>query len=259
MSFWLRNFFLSLETTTGRQGSLGVPSKWIFFLESLGLSALGFYYGDFESCWPPCLSDWVHCGLYHHPQVLGLHQWGAWRLFLRREGAETRRSTFPLSVCSCYGSFSRILAKASNNGRFSHHPRCSKLDLTHRCFADDLLLFCQVDFQSASVIKESLDSFSGVDGKSWQKANFSVLGWMKMLSTMLKTFLASKRKGPCPSSILECPLFPLDSQPEIVGLSLIRFPKKRVESWTSKRLSDAGRLPLIRSVLFSIQGYCLLE
>jgi len=32
-------FFLSLETTTGRQGSLGVPSKWISFLESLGLSA----------------------------------------------------------------------------------------------------------------------------------------------------------------------------------------------------------------------------
>ena len=48
MSFWLRNSF-SLETTTGRQGSLGVLSKWIFFLESLGLSALEFHYGDFES------------------------------------------------------------------------------------------------------------------------------------------------------------------------------------------------------------------
>lgn len=47
---------------------------------------------------------------------------------------------------------------------------------------------------------------------------------MKMLSTMLKTFLASKRKGPCPSSILECPLFPLESQPETVGLSWRRFP-----------------------------------
>ena len=35
--------------------------------------------------------------------------------------------------------FSRILSKASSNGRFSHHPRCTKLDLTHLCFADDLL------------------------------------------------------------------------------------------------------------------------
>lgn len=60
--------------------------------------------------------------------------------------------------------FSRILAKASNNGRFSHHPRCSKLDFTHLCFADGLLLFCQVDLQSASVIKESLDSFSALSG-----------------------------------------------------------------------------------------------
>lgn len=89
-----------------------------------------------------------------------------------------------------------------------------------------------------------------------KKANFSVLGWMKILSTMFKTFLASK-KGPCPSSILECPLFPLDSQPETVGLSLIRLPKERVESWTSKWLSYAGRLKLIRSVLFSIQGFYL--
>lgn len=43
-------------------------------------------------------------------------------------------------------------------------PRCSKLDLTHRCFADDLLLFCQVDLQSASVIKESFSSFSAFSG-----------------------------------------------------------------------------------------------
>lgn len=123
--------------------------------------------------------------------------------------------------------FSRILVKASSNGRFSHHPRCAKLDFTHLCFADDLLLFCQGDLQSksASVIKESFDSFSALSGLSERltKTNFSVLGWMKILSTMLRTFLASK-KGPCPSSFLECPLFLLDSQPETVGLSLIRLP-----------------------------------
>lgn len=40
---------------------------------------------------------------------------------------------------------------------------------------------------------------------------------------------------------------------------LIEKITNRVESWTSKRLSYAGRLQLIKSVLFSMKGYCLLE
>lgn len=61
----------------------------------------------------------------------------------------------------------------------------------------------------------------------------------------------TSKKGPCPSTILEWPLFPLDSQPETVGLSLRRLPK-------GLNLGLANGFPmlqLIRSVLFSIQVY----
>ena len=67
-----------------------------------------------------------------------------------------------------------------------------------------------------------------------------------------------KKEGTLPIKYLGAPLISTrlttrDCRP------LIEKITKRVESWTSKRLSYAGRLQLIIKVLFSIQGYCLLE
>lgn len=171
---------------------------------------------------------------------------------------EGRRQGDPLSpylFVLAMEVFSRILAKASSNGRFSHHPRCTKLDLTHLCFADDLLLFCQVDLQSASVIKDSLDSFSAFSGlmanpdkklifQCWAKHNVENLFCFKEGTLPIKYLGVS---------LISTRLTTRDCRP------LIEKITNRVESWTSKRLSYAGRLQLIRSVLFSIQGYCLLE
>lgn len=137
--------------------------------------------------------------------------------------------------------FSRILVKAYSNGRFSHHPRCAKLDLTHLCFTDDLLLFCQGDPQSnqpLSLKRVLIRLMANPDKKPF-------FGWMKILSTMLRTFLASK-KGP---RLLECPLFLLDSQPETVGLSLIRLP-------TGLNLGLANGFPM--RVDFSSSDLCCL-
>ncbi|KAI5327303.1 hypothetical protein L3X38_026699 [Prunus dulcis] len=151
--------------------------------------------------------------------------------------------------------FSRILVKASSNGRCSHHPRCAKLDLAYLCFADDLLLFCQGDLQSksSSVIKESFDSFSALSWLSERltKTNFSVLG--EDTKHYVENLFGFK-EGTLPIKFLGVPLISTRLTARDCR-SLIDKITNMVESWTSKRLSYAGRLQLIKLVLFSIQVY----
>ncbi|GMI94912.1 hypothetical protein HRI_003160500 [Hibiscus trionum] len=43
---------------------------------------------------------------------------------------------------------SGLLDKAATQGIFQFHPKCKKLNLTHLCFADDLLVFCKGNVDS---------------------------------------------------------------------------------------------------------------
>ncbi|GJR86507.1 RNA-directed DNA polymerase, eukaryota, reverse transcriptase zinc-binding domain protein [Tanacetum coccineum] len=43
------------------------------------------------------------------------------------------------------------------NGKFRYHAGCKDLQLTHLCFADDLMVFCNGDVQSISIVKKSLN------------------------------------------------------------------------------------------------------
>jgi len=40
---------------------------------------------------------------------------------------------------------SRLLKGLKEETNFKYHPKCSKLDITHLCFADDLLIFSRGD------------------------------------------------------------------------------------------------------------------
>nr|GEV47910.1 hypothetical protein [Tanacetum cinerariifolium] len=48
--------------------------------------------------------------------------------------------------------------------RFKYHAWCKDLQLTHICFTDDLMIFCNRDVQSIYVVKKSLNDFSKVSG-----------------------------------------------------------------------------------------------
>ncbi|GKA64593.1 RNA-directed DNA polymerase, eukaryota, reverse transcriptase zinc-binding domain protein [Tanacetum coccineum] len=48
------------------------------------------------------------------------------------------------------------------NGRFKYHHGCKELEITHLCFADDLLVLCHRDINSVQVIKDALKKFSAV-------------------------------------------------------------------------------------------------
>nr|GEU56124.1 RNA-directed DNA polymerase, eukaryota, reverse transcriptase zinc-binding domain protein [Tanacetum cinerariifolium] len=50
------------------------------------------------------------------------------------------------------------------NGSFKYHHGCKELEITHLCFADDLLVLCHGDINSVQVIKDALEKFSVVSG-----------------------------------------------------------------------------------------------
>ena len=55
---------------------------------------------------------------------------------------------------------SRTLNLASEEPELKFHPRCSKIKLNHLAFADDLMLFYNVDLQSISILIKTVSYFS---------------------------------------------------------------------------------------------------
>lgn len=50
------------------------------------------------------------------------------------------------------------------NRSFKYHFGCKKLEITHLCFADDLILFSHGGVDSVLTLKRALDKFSAVSG-----------------------------------------------------------------------------------------------
>ncbi|GJW13857.1 RNA-directed DNA polymerase, eukaryota, reverse transcriptase zinc-binding domain protein [Tanacetum coccineum] len=50
------------------------------------------------------------------------------------------------------------------NPSFQYHFSCTIMELTHVCFADDLLVFCHGDVESTKVIRNSIEEFGSCSG-----------------------------------------------------------------------------------------------
>ena len=138
---------------------------------------------------------------------------------------------------------------------FAFHWRCNLTRMTHLSFADDLMLFCGDSEESASILKKALTDFSSASGLHLNASKSCV-------------FIASPDER-YKQVVLRIFGFPLGSLPiRYLGIPLITtrltygdcLPMiecitMQVKSWTTKFLSYAGRLQLIQSVLFRVQGF----
>ena len=146
-----------------------------------------------------------------------------------------------------------IIYKRSQETNFSYHWRCDKARITHHGFADDLLLFCGKNVSSALILKRSLEDFSLLTGLEANK--------------LKSTCYVAGSDSSCRDSIGSIFGFPLGSLPfKYLGVPLITTRLiatdckilvdkfiARVKCWTTKYLSFAGCLQLIKSVLFNLQ------
>ncbi|XP_070014627.1 uncharacterized protein LOC142174643 [Nicotiana tabacum] len=150
---------------------------------------------------------------------------------------------------------SRNLKTLKHEKAFHYHPMCSRLDLTHLSFADDLLLFVRGDATSVALLHDRFNIFSGASGLKANLAKSSI--YYGGVNLEVKHNIHQKQgysQGSLPFRYLG---IPLDTKKLFVmqWKPLINKTVARISSWTTKKLSYAGRIQLVQHVIFDIQVY----
>jgi len=148
-----------------------------------------------------------------------------------------------------------IIKQSVQHSAFKYYWRCKPTNITHLSFADDLMLFCHADLDSIMVLKSSLDKFSTLSGLTINLAKSSLYlsGIDRTMRIRISDHIGIQEKT-LPVRYLGVPLLSTrlthtDCMP------LVERITTRIQLWTSSSLTYAGRLQLIKSVLFSIQVY----
>ncbi|XP_074266553.1 uncharacterized protein LOC141589828 [Silene latifolia] len=149
----------------------------------------------------------------------------------------------------------RILGKIQEYTKFRYHPLCSRIKLTHLAFADDLLLFCRGDRNSIIGLLRAFQSFSRASGLQMNKGKSSLYsnGVDQMVLTDILKHSGMKH-GSLPFKYLGIPI--ASKKLSVMDCNcLVERVVSRIRSIGSRKLSYAGRLVLIKSVLATLHNY----
>lgn len=139
--------------------------------------------------------------------------------------------------------------------KFKFYPRYSKLGITHLSFVDNLLLFARDDVPSVTHLQQCLHQFYKASGlQANQFKSFIYFGGVTRIVREEILQRLGYSRGELPVKYLGVPL-----STKKMSLAqwqpLIEKMVARISSWTVNKLSYAGRIQLVQSVLFGIQAY----
>lgn len=150
---------------------------------------------------------------------------------------------------------SRILGDVDKQTGFKYHPKCAKQKISHLSFADDLLLVARGDLSSTLALNNCFQIFTGASGLKANKNKSSIyFGGVRLEEQHDILHQVGFTKGELPFKYLGVPL-DTKKLKTIQWYPLVEKIVARIKSWTTKKLSYAGRIRLVGSVLFGIQAY----
>lgn len=150
---------------------------------------------------------------------------------------------------------SRCLKELAMNPDFNFHPRCERISLTHLMFADDLLMFARADPYSVKLMHDAFKKFSNASGLTANLDKSSIyFGGISEYDQGLILEVLPVVRDSLPFKYLGVPL---TSKKLTVHQCkpLVDRVLAKVHSWEARMLSYAGRVQLIKSVLFGVQSY----
>ncbi|XP_074300954.1 uncharacterized protein LOC141632295 [Silene latifolia] len=150
---------------------------------------------------------------------------------------------------------SRILNHVTSILPFKYHPLCAQMQLTHLMFADDLLLFSKGDIPSIMVLLRSFATFSAATGLQMNnlKSNIYFNGVHSSIKSDILQ-VSGFSEGVLPFKYLGVPISAGKlSIKHCYGL--IEKITERIRGFAARKLSYAGRLTLVNSVLTSLYSY----
>ncbi|XP_056685457.1 uncharacterized protein [Spinacia oleracea] len=161
----------------------------------------------------------------------------------------------PLLFVICMEYLSRVLQKMSGLQHFQYHPRCGQLQLTHLCFADDLILCCKGDFPSIYLLLQAFKLFSDSSGLQANKAKSSIYCY-GMPENVVKRVLevSGFSRSSLPFQHLGVPISSKRISAAQCGV-LVEKMTARIRIWSFRNLSYTARDQLINSVLMSLHMY----
>ncbi|XP_074282487.1 uncharacterized protein LOC141607006 [Silene latifolia] len=135
---------------------------------------------------------------------------------------------------------SRVLAAITPTVEFNFHPLCRPLQLTHLCFADDLLMFCRGDRQSILVMLRSFATFSAGSGLVMNSDKSDIyFNGMDVGEIAYILNVSGFKEGAFPFKYLG---IPISYKRMAIGdcTKLVEKVVERIRGWVVRKISYAG-------------------
>lgn len=150
--------------------------------------------------------------------------------------------------------FSRLMKSSFAAGFINFHPRTEDLDISHLMFADDIMVFFDGSSSSLQGVSDTMDLFAS---------------WSGLKMNCEKTQLFTAGLEPADSAFMLNSGFAIGSLPiRYLGLPLMSRKLRvsefssltdkmvsKFKSWAGSSLSFAGRLQLIKSVIYGLFNF----
>ncbi|XP_048617726.1 uncharacterized protein LOC125589247 [Brassica napus] len=217
--------------------------NWIFITSTL--RALGI---------PEMFIHWIHTCL--STATFSVYVNGELEGFFGSEcGLRQGCALSPYLFVIAVNVLSRMLNKGALSQQFGFHPHCRKVNLTHLSFADDLMIFTDGAVESLKGIFEILTEFEGLSGLVINPAKSSIF----MAGRISQEFKDEAHRHGIPTDSLPVRYLGLPLTTKTMTKAdyepLIDQIRTRMVSWSSRCLSYAGRLQLVKTVIGNITNF----